>query len=52
MAKYRANLKTEVGASGSGKSTIVGLLDRWYELDGNMTDNIIVGSLSLHEYLS
>jgi ATP-binding cassette, subfamily B (MDR/TAP), member 1 len=38
-----------VGASGSGKSTIVGLLERWYELDGNMTDNMIVSSSkSLH----
>lgn len=31
-----------VGASGSGKSTIVGLIERWYELDGNMTDKIMV----------
>ena len=35
-----------VGASGSGKSTIVGLIERWYELDGNLTDNITV-SLSV-----
>lgn len=31
-----------VGASGSGKSTIVGLIERWYEMDGNMTDNMLV----------
>ena len=37
-----------VGASGSGKSTIVGLVERWYELDGNWTDNIAV---SAHFYL-
>lgn len=35
-----------VGASGCGKSTIVGLLERWYELDGNLTDNSLV-SISL-----
>jgi ATP-binding cassette subfamily B (MDR/TAP) protein 1 len=33
-----------VGASGSGKSTIVGLLERWYELDGNMIDNMLVST--------
>jgi ATP-binding cassette subfamily B (MDR/TAP) protein 1 len=37
-----------VGASGSGKSTIVGLLERWYELDGNMTDNILVSPRPLN----
>ena len=33
-----------VGASGSGKSTIVGLIERWYELDGNPVDNPLVSS--------
>lgn len=31
-----------VGASGSGKSTIVGLLERWYELDGHLPVETIV----------
>ena len=31
-----------VGASGSGKSTIVGLLERWYELDGDPVTNPLV----------
>lgn len=31
-----------VGASGSGKSTIVGLLERWYELDGHLPVEMIV----------
>jgi len=38
-----------VGASGSGKSTIVGLLERWYEMDGNMTDNMLVSPSSNQE---
>jgi ATP-binding cassette subfamily B (MDR/TAP) protein 1 len=37
-----------VGASGSGKSTIVGLLERWYEMDGNMTDNMLVSFTNLN----
>jgi ABC transporter len=37
-----------VGASGSGKSTIVGLVERWYELDGNWTDNIAVSICFLY----
>ena len=35
-----------VGESGSGKSTVVALLERWYELNNNFTD-IIHAGLSL-----
>ena len=41
--KFLAGKNTAiVGASGSGKSTIVGLIERWYELDGNPIDNPLV----------
>lgn len=35
-----------VGASGSGKSTIVGLIERWYELDGDPISNALVSYIN------